>query len=186
MKTLIINNNSKHLDELKSLFKNVEIINKENLNEHLNLNNYDLLVLSGGSNVPTVLRHPDEYNFEMNLIRETNIPIIGICLGLEIITKAFDGELQELPTEHRGLVKLKIEDFDLKAKINSESLEVTEGHHVGVKNLPKEFISCASSTHGMEIVKHINKPILGFQFHPEISKNDKLIEWIFKTLNLKP
>ncbi len=186
MKTLIINNHSKHIEELKSLFINAEIINKENLDKSINLKEYDLLILSGGSNVPTVLRHPDEYSFEMNLIKETNIPIIGICLGLEIITKSFGGELQELPAEHRGIINLKIEDINLKSLIGSDVLEVIEGHHMGIKQLPEEFISCAVSTHGIEIIKHINKPILGFQFHPEISKNEKLIKWIFETLNLKP
>ncbi len=185
MKTLIIDNNSKHIEELKSLFKEAEIINKKNLNNDLKLNKYDLLVLSGGSNVPTVLRHPNEYSFEMNLIRTSNIPIIGICLGLEIITKAFDGELQELPVKHKGLVQLKISDPKLKSSINSEFIDVIEVHHINIKKLPEKFISCANSQHGVEIIKHINKPIIGFQFHPEILKNQKLIDWMFKTLNLE-
>ena len=98
---------------------------------------------------------------------------------------AFKGELQELAKEHRGTVRLKIIDEKLKSIINSDALEVTEGHHIGIKILPKNFISCAYSNHGVEIVKHKNKPIVGFQFHPEISKNQKILKWAFETLNLK-
>jgi len=122
----------------------------------------------------------------MNLIKEVNIPIVGICLGLEIITKAFGGTLKELPLEHIGPVQLLIEDSNLKSFIGSDALEVTEGHHIGINQLPERFISCANSKHGVEIIKHLNKRIIGFQFHPEVSRNDKLIEWMFRTLKLKP
>ncbi len=178
MKTLIINNKSKYIQELASLFPNVVVLDKENLTKNFDTTAYNLIVLSGGSNVPTVLRHPEEYNIEIELIKNTNVPIIGICLGAEIITKAFDGELQELPKEHRGIVNLGITHPDLEKILGTQHLEVTEGHHIGIKTLPKDFISCAESEHGVEIIKHKNKPIIGVQFHPEISNNKVIVQWL--------
>jgi anthranilate/para-aminobenzoate synthase component II len=184
MKTLIIDNHSKYINELSSMFSDVVILSKENLTKDFDVAIYDLIVLSGGLNVPTVMRHPEEYKYEIELIKNTNIPIIGICLGLEIITETFDGELQELPEEHRGLIKLQITNSDLEKVLGTSSIEVNEGHHIGIKQMPHDFISCAQSEHGIEILRHKEKPILGFQFHPEISNNKKLLDWAFETLNL--
>lgn len=184
MKTLIINNHTKYINELSSIFSDVDIISKENLTKIYDVSNYDLIVLSGGLNVPTVLRHPEEYKCEIELIKNTNIPIIGICLGLEIITVAFNGELQELPEEHRGLIKLQIINSDLEKALGSSTLEVTESHRISIKQMPHHFISYAQSEHGIEIIKHKDKPIIGFQFHPEVSSNKKLLNWMFRSLNL--
>ena len=183
MKTLLVNNHTKHLKELISLFSNTTIIEKENLKNGVDLSLYDLLVFSGGSDVPTVLRHPEEYSLEMNLIREANISILGICLGAEIIIKAFGGELRELSEEYRGNVKLRITDEKLKLLNGSDVLEVKEGHHVGIKNVPNDFTICAYSEHSPEIIRHTRKPILAIQFHPEISKNENLIKWLLGELN---
>ncbi len=184
MKTLLINNHTKHLVELCSLFDNPVVIEKEHLTMDLNIDGYDLIVFSGGSNVSTVLENPEEYFTEMDIIKQAKIPVLGICLGLEIIVKAFGGELQKLSEAHRGNVQLKIEDSELKLKINSDVLNVSEGHGIGIRTLPEGFISCASSEHGIEIIKHRDRAILGLQFHPEVSSNPKLIEWIFGFLKV--
>lgn len=184
MKILIINNNSKYIQELALMFPGADIVNKKNLRKDLNLSNYDLAVLSGGSNVPTVLRHPEEYFFEINLIKKGEIPVLGICLGAEIICEAYGGELHELSEEHRGTVKIKIEDITLKNLLELDKISVIEGHKIGIKTLPRNFISCASSEHGVEIFRHRDYPIVGFQFHPEISNNKNIINWVFEKLNL--
>lgn len=182
MKALIINNRTTHLEELRSLFIDSVVIEKENLDNNLDISGYDVIVFSGGSNTPTVLEHPEYYTSEINIIKQSKIPIVGICLGAEIIVEALGGELYKLPERHRGGVLLKIEDEELKSKIGADNLEVSEGHAIGIKTLPKDFISCASSEHGIEIIRHKARPIFGFQFHPEILPNKKLIDWLFEDL----
>ncbi len=81
MQTLIIDNHTKHLSELVSLFQNVTILKKEELVKGQNFDIYDAIVFSGGSDVPTVLRHLDDYILEIEIIKNSKIPIIGICLG---------------------------------------------------------------------------------------------------------
>ncbi len=185
MKVLIIDNHTKHLKELISLFKNPTIVKKDSLDSVLDLSNYDLLVLSGGTNVPTVMRHPENYKDEINLILKSEIPTLGICLGAEMICKAFGGELEELIGDHRGRVMLNIEDKELIEYIKNNNIEVVEGHEIGVKKLPNCFISCAHSDHGVEIMRHEKLPIFGFQFHPELSSNLSLLNWVFKCSNIK-
>ncbi len=183
MKTLIIDNHTKYLEELKSLFSASEVIQKENL-QSINPRDFDLVVISGGSNVPTVLRHPEEYKPEIALIKNSTVPILGICLGSELVTYSFGGELCELPENHRGEITLELTDPQLQDVCETTKLLVHEGHHIGIKSLPTNLIPCAYSEHGIEIVRHAAKPIIGLQFHPELDKNEKLIQWVFKTLKL--
>ena len=186
MRTLIIDNHTKNLEELCALFPKAKVTSKENFRQNSNISDFDLIVLSGGSNVPTVLRHPEEYSQEMDLVRNSNIPILGICLGSEIITKAFDGNLVELDEELRGAVTLNIENKTLIETLGSETLKVYEGHKIAIKDLPGTLVSCANSEHGIEIIKHATKPIIGLSFHPEISPNKDLLRWVLKTLHLEP
>jgi GMP synthase-like glutamine amidotransferase len=63
--------------------------------------------------------------------------------------------------------------------------EVFEGHQWGVKTLPSNMISCGFSDHGPEIIKHLIRPIIGIQFHPEVTQNQKIFDWIIESLGIK-
>ncbi len=177
MQTLIIDNHTKHLSELVSLFQNVTILKKEELVKGQNFDVYDAIVFSGGSDVPTVLRHPNDYILEIEIIKNSKIPIIGICLGAEIIVQAFGGELVDLGTDHRGNVDLEITNNDFAEFLGNKNITVNEAHSIGINKIPNDFSVYAVSDHGAEIIKHKSRPIIGFQFHPEISQNPKIIEY---------
>ncbi len=183
MKTLIINNHTKHIQELVLLFPNSTVFQKEDLGD-VDTNNYDLIIISGGSNVPSVVDHPEQYIDEILLIKNSSIPILGICLGSELITYIYGGELVWLSEKHSGPVIMKVKDLSLSGSIGSLELTAQEGHQVGIKSLSKDLISCAYSNHGIEIIKHVSRPIIGLQFHPEMQKDEKLLSWIFNTLKL--
>lgn len=183
MKTLIINNHTTHIKELISLFPDTTVLQKENLKD-VDIDNYDLIVISGGSNVPSIVDHSEQYIDEISLIKNSAIPILGICLGSELITYVYGGELVWLPEKHGGPVNIKIKDLSLSEAMGALEFNAQEGHMVGIKTLPDDFISCAYSEHSIEIIKHKSKPIIGLQFHPELQKDEKLLGWIFNTLRL--
>lgn len=185
MKALIINNHTEHIRELEKLFPGAIVINKEDIDTIPDLSGFDLLVISGGSSVPTTLNHPELYQKEMQIVRECPIPILGICLGAEIVVKAFGGELMRLDTKHEGPIQIILDDPTLKAAIGSDEVTVYEGHTIGVKRLPEEFTTCAVSSHGVEIFKRSTRPILGFQFHPEVKPSEALMRWAFGVLGIK-
>ena len=143
---------------------------------------YDLIVISGGSNIPSVLYNPEAYTKEISLLQNTEAAILGICLGSEIITKAFNGTLQDLKELHRGEILVTLTAEDLINSVKDNPLQVYEAHEVGVKDMPTDFLIYAHSNHGPEIIKHKTKPIIGIQFHPEVEKNISLWTWIFETL----
>ena len=181
MKTLIIDNHTKHVSELVTMFPGSDVVVKENL-KNTSLEKYDLLVFSGGSHVPTVLHHTEIYSEEISIIQKATIPILGICLGSEIIIDAFGGELNEISALHQGDMKLTIIDESLSRVLKDDDVTMYEAHCVTIKKLPDDFMSCAVSDHGIEIFKHATKPIIGIQFHPEVGHHEKLIQWVLTSL----
>ncbi len=167
MRILIIDNNTSYLDSLTKLLlpHSVSVIKFEDFKSH-KLNNYNLIILSGGHPNSVEYQHK-LYEEEIKTILRSNIPILGICLGFELIVFSFGGKLKELPEKEKGEIEIKIINNDFITK-NIKSLRVFESHRWVAESLPKELISLAESKDGIEIIKHITRFIYGFQFHPEM------------------
>lgn len=182
MKVLLIDNHTKHrkdlIDFLVGLFAEVECLARENLANDFDFSAYDFVVLSGGSDVPTVLRHRDIYQKEIEIVQNLQKPILGICLGAEIVVSAFSGELYEITEKIEGERKINVFDENLADYIGSHKVSVFEGHHIGIKKVGDEFDILAESSNGPEIIKHKTKPIIALQFHPEKTSNQKFNDWI--------
>lgn len=128
---------------------------------------YDLIILSGG-HVFDLLSQSDIYQNEINLVQTTDIPVLGICLGSEIITLAFGGEIKTLDRYERGVLSVNITSPNPLFCNISSPFAVYENHKNIITQLPKDFEILAESQDGIEIFKHKNKVIYGFQFHPEM------------------
>jgi GMP synthase (glutamine-hydrolysing) len=176
MKTLIVDNHTKHIQELKNSFEHATVISREEI-KNFPVDDFDLIVLSGGSHVPTVLNHNEIYQEEERLLN-LGKPVIGICLGCEIICKAFGGELEFMPEHQRGTKQFEIIDKILASKMGAHELTAFESHSLRIKKLPEDFYEMIRSEHGPEMIKHKTLPIIGVQFHPEVGATKKLWEWV--------
>ncbi len=166
MKTLIINNHTKHIKELENVFPGSVVISKEDI-ENLNPIDFDLIVISGGSGVPSVVSHNENYILEESIVKSGK-PVIGICLGCEIICKAFGGEVEFMSQQEQGEKVFKILDSGMKEKLHESLIKCYEAHWVRMTKVPEEFDVLIQSNHGPEMIKHKTLPILGTQFHPEV------------------
>ena len=179
------------------------------------LDTLDGLVLSGGADIdPDYLGeepldcisvNPRRDAQELMLVRlavERQIPILGICRGIQMLTAALGGKLyQDIKTQHgrpciehsqtiaRGLPShdVKIEkDSLLHSLMGTETLAVNSFHHQAVKEVPQGFRVTAMSEdgiiEGMESTTY--RPILGVQWHPEcfILEADRTMMPIFNWL----
>lgn len=167
MKVLIIDNGTIRIDELEDLFihDDTKTVTVSNIS-FVQTQEYDLIVLSGSSENP-VLNNEGIYEKEIDLIRRSKKPIIGICLGFELICHVFGAELDVLSDRIHGIFEIlaipnKYVDLDL------QKFKVYESHKWVVKELPSELIPLAVSAGGYEIIKHRNRQIWGLQFHPEM------------------
>lgn len=180
MKVLIIDNKTLYLSELKNLFQKhtVKTVQVQFL-DLKKANDFDLIVLSGSSLFP-VLGNEKIYQNEINLIKNFQTPIIGICLGFELIGSAFGAHLTLLSKRENGIVQLKIIKKEDPLFDDLANIQVYEGHRwVIQKPLPRVLIALAKSQDGIEIIKHRKRLIYGFQFHPEMLSPKNSGEKIF-------
>ncbi len=167
MKILVVNNHSKHIEELLNKLNEVDsiTINFEDL-KYKDYDDYDAIILSGGSSF-SVIDHKKEYSKELKLIKNCKQPILGICLGFELINFAFGEKLEKLEESANGSIPIKLIFKDPLFDSLPKEFNVYEAHRwVVTKN--KNLIALAESKYGIEAVKHPEKKIYGVQFHPEV------------------
>lgn len=161
MKILLIDNGTTLLHKLEALIPGNEIVHSFD-DFDKDATNFDLVILSGGSKYQLV-GNEEKFEKEINFIKNTNIPIIGICFGYELIVVAFGGILKELSEDKKGMYEVRVLDKDLGEGI----VRIYESHRWVVDTLPDIFEVLVISNDGPEIIKHKEKSIYGIQFHPE-------------------
>ena len=179
MKVLIIDNGTKHLRRLKDLLAGNELKIHPLFQKYPLSENYDLIVLSGGSRI-AIVNAPEIFKEEINLVKYSTKPIIGICEGCEMIAYTFGSKLEFNESRAKGIKRIEIVEkgyFDFKVPI-----EVYEAHQWVIKELGKDLVGIAKSAYGWEIIKHKIKPIYGFQFHPEMLIDSTLGNEIFEQI----
>ncbi|MEA3355584.1 MAG: gamma-glutamyl-gamma-aminobutyrate hydrolase family protein [Patescibacteria group bacterium] len=181
MKILIINNQTKRLKELKKLLKgnSLEIVNVGKIDE-IKLKDFDLIILSGSSN-RSVFNEQNVYQKELNLIKKTNKPIIGICLGFQLICLAYGARFKKLESKSKKVINIRVTKVSDIFK-DLPNLMVYEAHRYAIEKLSKELVELARSDDGIEVARHREKPIYGFQFHPEMLVKETCGDEIFKNL----
>lgn len=129
---------------------------------------YDLIIISGGS------RHglkttTESVGYQKEIIEKTTKPIIGICLGYQMLIRSLGGNIFKLPRRREGVLNIRvIKDDPIFA--NTRLHLVYQSHTWGIMNLNKDFEILAVSQDGIEVVRHNKRPIYGMQFHPEIQQ----------------
>ena len=108
---------------------------------------------------------------EFKWIKNYNKQILGICSGMQIISKIYGSEL--IDDKEIGVVELSYKKNLLKDIKNVYAL-----HNLGIKNVDN-FQIIAKSKQSILGIKHNKKPIYGMMFHPEVL-NKKIIEKFIK------
>ncbi|ADP77310.1 GMP synthase, small subunit [Methanothermus fervidus DSM 2088] len=102
-------------------------------------------------------------------IKKLDIPILGICLGHQLIALVFGGKLRSAEFEEYAMVEIDIiDENDIFIGLGPK-MRVWASHKDEVIKLPSNFELLASSKMcKIEAMKHCKKPIYGVQFHPEV------------------
>ena len=143
------------------------------INDLYKLKNYDGIkgiILSGGPSTVTKKKFP---SIPKKIFLE-KIPILGICYGLQLIVKLFNGSIKSLKTKRefgRAYLINKKNSLLLKNFLkNSENKSVWMSHQDAVTKLPINFKLIASTKHSkFTVVENTKKKIYGIQFHPEVT-----------------
>jgi GMP synthase (glutamine-hydrolysing) len=127
------------------------------------------IILSGGLGDPY-----QPLNLTTNFVALNNfeVPIVGLCLGHEIIAVAFGSSTDTLGGFQQKKQKIVIDmpDDPLFKNITEKEIYLQEKHQYYVTEVPRDFVTLAhSEVCSIEIMRHKTRPIYGFQGHPEVS-----------------
>lgn len=165
MNILVINNGSKHTHKLLAqLNKHKVKIVKYRRNTRLDREWADLFILTG-SNIPAFLSR--YYKHEIQLLQSTTKPVIGICLGFELIALAYGENISRSTERVEGVIDISVSPEFLGSE-NKTTYNVFEAHRWIMASASRLEV-IGTSVHGVEVVRHPNKLIIGFQFHPEVT-----------------
>ncbi|MBN1764690.1 MAG: gamma-glutamyl-gamma-aminobutyrate hydrolase family protein [Sedimentisphaerales bacterium] len=153
------------------------------------------------------LVHPRRQIFEFKLYeaaQKRRLPIMGICLGIQMINVAHGGSLYQHLPESPGLVdhggegrttehKVRLDKYSrLYEVFMKEEMVVGSCHHQGVNSLGESLLAAAVADDG--VVEAIERPdypfLLAVQWHPERDMdnpiNRGIVECFLRALVMNP
>jgi len=155
-----------------------EIITPRKLSKYIKYSNVKGIILSGGPSTVT----SKKYQSIPKEIFKKKIPILGICYGLQLITKIFGGKIKPSKKSRefgRAYLFKKKESPLIKNFLNSKKL-VWMSHEDAVVKMPKNFkVIAFTKDSKLTIIENPENKIYGVQFHPEVTHTENGKE-IFK------
>lgn len=169
-KALLVDHQDSFVHTLANYFRQtgIEVITLRNgfTEKHLKEIKPDLVVLSPGPGRP--------YDFNLNetieMCMKLNLPIFGVCLGLQGIVEYFGGKLDVLDYPMHG------KKVNVTHKSSKIFMDITDKFNVGLyhslyadkKTFPRQLNIIAESESGIIMaIEHKELPIYAVQFHPE-------------------
>ncbi|WP_299290886.1 gamma-glutamyl-gamma-aminobutyrate hydrolase family protein [Nitrosopumilus sp.] len=161
----------------------------ENVKEFVENAQIDGLILSGGDNIGEFIQRD---NTEKNLLEfgiKKEIPIIGVCRGMQIINNYFGGtEIKNNNNDHVNkshFIKIKQNEFvsllnKTETKVNSFHNNIITKEHIG-NGL--QIVALDKNDETIEAFSHSKFPIIGVMWHPEREQNEdnlKIIKTFFE------
>jgi len=123
------------------------------------------IILSGG---PASINDPDAPHPDPDILA-LDVPVLGICYGMQWLTKAKGGVVEHSDSREYGKAEIKVlESSDLLSEsMDSSQVWMSHGDHVDVA--PKGFRIYARSNSILAAIGDPNEHRYALQFHPEVT-----------------
>lgn len=176
MRTLLIDNYTPNSPQTAALYEvvsgvtvhTVEIKEASTIGSMDDFKYFDVVVLSGSQHKLSEPGVYDCYLQEVDLIRQTEKPLLGICFGYQLMAMAFGESVLAMDTMIEGYFPVHKREHDDIFEGLPDEFMVQESHLEYVEKVPYDFIPLADSPRcPVEIMKHKMLPKYGIQCHPE-------------------
>ena len=127
----------------------------------------DLVVLSPGPGSPKDF----DTKATIRKARSRDLPIFGVCLGLQALAEAYGGTLRQLAVPMHGKPS-RIRILEHGRVFAGLPGEITVGRYHSIfadaVELPSDFMISAETDDGIVMgIEHVHDPVAAVQFHPE-------------------
>lgn len=135
----------------------------ENLSE---IGNPGAIILSGG---PSSTSDADAPDIDFELLKSYNIPVLGVCYGMQLLNIKFGGSVKASKHREYGQAGLyPVFSEGLYDNISQES-QVWMSHSDTVDGLGPDCKIIAKNQHGTPVSLQWGDRFYGIQFHPEVT-----------------
>ncbi len=101
---------------------------------------------------------------------ELNVPVLGICYGMQLACHFLGGEVKPAPSREFGRAHCHVTQADGLFQGVPEETVVWMSHGDQVQKVSGDWVPlAATATCPLAAVRHRSRPVFGLQFHPEVS-----------------
>lgn len=185
MNILLVNNDSDTWEKLQALCVqcgwNVTPIQHDQI-QSVVPSEFDLAILSGGWWYDDEVELLRAYAQEIQLINTATVPVLGICIGMQLMHVALDQAVPLLDEPQSGFRNISLTTTGQKLFGLSETIRVFKNHTRAVIHADPVFEVLAYSSGHIESMIHRRRKLLGVQFHPESEDDEGKSIQLMKTL----
>jgi GMP synthase (glutamine-hydrolysing) len=128
------------------------------------------VILSGGPASVYDADAPQPAPEVLELLKTGTPPVLGVCYGMNVLARAFGGEVVRATRKEFGPADIRILRVDPLLAVGGRSTRVWMSHGDQVATLPTDLETLAASDNSpYAAFRHPERPIYGVQFHPEVT-----------------
>jgi len=128
------------------------------------------IIISGG---PMSVYDEDAPEIDPDIF-QLNIPVLGICYGLQLIAKNFGGRVEPAKSREYGKAELQLLSYSIIFENVKNDAVVWMSHGDYITKLPDGFVINAKTENSpICAVSNPSKKIFGLQFHPEVVQTEE-------------
>jgi carbamoyl-phosphate synthase small subunit len=141
--------------------------------------NADGLFVSNGPGDPAAVPHARDAILALS---ERGVPVFGICLGQQLIARAFGGHTYKLPFGHHG-ANHPVKHLDrgtVEITSQNHGFAVRAGDDGKVDGAPELRVTHINLYDGtVEGLEHTSRPVFAVQYHPEAAPGPHDSRYLF-------
>lgn len=159
------------------LKENLESINIENFNDLKKVIDLcDGIICQGGD---------DFFDYDLKVIKycyEKDIPLLGICLGMQTMGYLFDGKIENILNHYEGFHEVVVDNNSKLYEILKTNKLLVNTRHKSALKKTNLTVSAYSNDKVIEAIEAKDKKFfMGLQWHPE-TMDDKVIDKLINNM----